>query len=335
MAFSTITTIVGSNAFGNYVDKAIAENSDIMQSGAVEVNGDFAAAIRKNGGFTAQTVTVPSLAEVSGDSSDITDGTAVTESTVAGKLEILPAVAKIKSFGFYDSTTDLTGADPAKTIANSIGKYWARESKKILGASLNGLFGANGVLVSELLLDASTEVLTLDILAAAQNLLGDCQDKLSTIWCHSAIASKLRGLAKSGYVSHPAEGKSLLGEFQGKKVVADDYMAATSGVYPVYLLTAGSLVCSPLNCANEYEAFREPTYSRTTVIGRKRLCVGARGVKFTVPANRTSGANGASNTELGTVTNWTKVLDAKQIGIVKLLVRVEAAAAAPSETPTV
>lgn len=325
MAFSSIADIVGSNAFGSYVDKAIAENSNIIQSGAVEVGGEFAAAIRKNGGHTAQVVTVPSIVEVSGASSDIVDGTPVVETKVTGRAEILPAVAKIKSFGFYDSTIDLTGADPARSIANSIGGYWARESKTFLKAALDGVFGTSGVLANDLLLDASTSVLDLDILAAAQNLLGDCQDKFVAMWCHSHISSKLRGLAKSEYVAHPADGKSLLDEFQGKKVVADDFLAASSGVYPVYLLTAGSLVCSPLNCVNEYEASREAAYSRTTVFARKRLCVGPRGVKFTVPANRAAGANGASNTELSTVGNWTRVHDPKQIGIVKLLVRVAAA----------
>lgn len=329
MAFSTLTDIVGSNAFGAYVNKAIADNSDIIKSGAVDNSGDFASAIARNGGKTSSVVTVPSIADISGDAQDIVDGSAATVNTLTAAREILPAVAKIKSFGFYDSTTDLSSADPAGAIAASVGKYWARQSKRYLAKALEGVFGVSAL--SGKVLDASSSVLDLDVFAAACNLAGDQQDNLAVAWCHSAVASKLRQIGKSAYVSHPADGSALLDEFQGKKIVADDYLAGTSGVYPVYLLAKGALVLNPLFCANEYEAEREAAYSRTSVIVRKRFVVGPRGVAFTVPAGRTSGANGASDTELATAANWSAVVQPADFGIVKLLVRVAAAPAA--DTP--
>ena len=49
-AFTQLTDIVHSDAFGTYVNKDSIEKNPLFSAGLVEADPDFAAAIAKNGG---------------------------------------------------------------------------------------------------------------------------------------------------------------------------------------------------------------------------------------------------------------------------------------------
>lgn len=324
--YTSLSDIVKSEAFGAYVNKDSIEKNPLFEAGLVEADPDFAAAIARNGGTTHQTVTVPNMGDIDGDAVDLVDGNPINSDKLGTSAEILPAIGKAKAIAFYDSTTDLTGADPARRIADRIAPYWARQNKKFTLSTLKGVFGVSGM--SANILDVTGEsdpVLSNDYIQAAFQLLGDNKDRLTTILCHSAVAMKLRAIGTSDYVQNPADGQMRLPAYQGKRILEDDTLAATSGAYPIYILGPGALVMNALPCEKEYEAEREAKYSRSTVYTRKRYVIGPRGVAYTVPDDRAVAANGATTPELETAANWSLVWEPKRIPIVKLVARVAAA----------
>ena len=325
--FTTLDQIVHSDAFGNYVNRDSIEKNPLFQAGLVNADRDFAAAIAKNGGTTHKTVLVPNFADIDGDTQDLVDGTPILSDKLGTDYEELPAIGKAKAIAFYDSTVDLTVADPARRIADRIAPYWARQNKKFLLSALKGALAVDAF--SDNVLDATDAedggVLTNDVVQAAFQLLGDNQDILTTIYCHSAVALKLKNIGTSQYVQNLKDGQMTIDAYQGKRILKDDALAPTSGVYPVYILGPGALVMNALPCENPYETKREADYSRTTVYTRKRYVLGPRGFKYTVPSPRAVVANGATNAELEAKANWGLVWEPKRIPIVKLLCRIAAA----------
>lgn len=322
--YTSLSDIVKSEAFGTYVNKDSIEKNPLFQAGLVEADPDFAAAIARNGGTTHQTVLVPNMADLDGDAQDLVDGTAITSDKLETVAEQLPAIGKAKSFAFYDSTTDLTGADPARRIASQFGAYWSRQNKRFILSALKGAFGVSGM--SDNILDVSGEnnpVLSNDYIQAAFQLLGDNKDILTTILCHSAVALRLKNIGTSEYVQNQKDGEMKIAAYQGKRILEDDHFTADSqGVYPVFILGPGALVMNALPCKKEYEPVREATYSRTSVINRKRYVLGPRGFAYTVPSERAVAANGATNAELENSSNWSLAWEPKSIPLVKLLCKV-------------
>lgn len=325
--FTSLDDIVHSDAFGNYVNRDSIEKNPLFQAGLVNADPDFAAAIAKNGGTTHKTVLVPNFGDIDGDTQDLVDGTAITSEKLDTDWEELPAIGKAKAMAFYDSTVDLTVADPARRIADRVAPYWARQNKKFMLTALKGALAVDDF--SDNVLDATDAedggVLSNDIVQSAFQLLGDNQDILTTIYCHSAVAMKLKNIGTSQYVQNLKDGQMTIDAYQTKRILKDDALAPTNGVYPIYILGPGALVLNTLPCANEYETKREAEFSRTTVYTRKRYVLGPRGFKYTFPGTRAVAANGATNAELETAANWTLVWEPKRIPIVKLLARVAAA----------
>lgn len=325
--FTSLDDIVHSDAFGNYVNRDSIEKNPLFQAGLVNADRDFAAAIAKNGGTTHKTVLVPNFGDIDGDTQDLVDGTAITSEKLDTDWEELPAIGKAKAMAFYDSTVDLTVADPARRIADRVAPYWARQNKKFMLTALKGALAVDDF--SDNVLDATDAedggVLSNDIVQSAFQLLGDNQDILTTIYCHSAVAMKLKNIGTSQYVQNLKDGQMTIDAYQTKRILKDDALAPTNGVYPIYILGPGALVLNALPCANEYETKREAEFSRTTVYTRKRYVLGPRGFKYTFPGTRAVAANGATNAELEAKANWTLVWEPKRIPIVKLLARVAAA----------
>ena len=323
-AFTSLSDIVKSEAFGTYVNKDSIENNPLFQAGLVEADPDFAAAIARNGGKTHQTVQVPNMGDLAGDAQDLVDGVKIESQALSTDSEQLPAIGKAQSFAFYDSSSDLTGADPARRIATRFGAYWSRQNKRFTFQALAGALGASGM--DDNILDVSGEVnpvLSNDYIQAAFQLLGDNKDILTTILCHSAVSLRLKNIGTSEYVQNQKDGEMRIPAYQGKRILEDDFLAPTAqGVYPVFILGPGALVMNALPCENEYEPEREASYSRTKVISRKRYVIGPRGFHYTVPSDRAVAANGATAAELQTAGNWRRVWNAKEIPIVKLLCKV-------------
>ena len=324
MDYTALADIVKSEAFGAYVNKDSIEKNPLFQAGLVEADPDFAAAIARNGGTTHQTVTVPNIGDLEGDAQDLVDSSPIESRKLSTVAEVLPAIGKAQAFAFYDSTADLTGADPARRIAGRLGDYWARQNKRFVLSTLKGAFGVSGM--TDNILDVSGEVdpvLSNDYIQAAFQLLGDNKDRLTTILCHSAVALRMKNIGTSEYVQNQKDGEMRISAYQGKRILEDDTLAPSAqGVYPIYILGPGALVMNALPCENEYGTEREEKYSRTTVYARKRYVVGPRGLAYTVPNERAVAANGATSAELETAANWSLAWEPKRIPLVKLLAKV-------------
>ena len=151
--FTSLDDIVHSDAFGNYVNRDSIEKNPLFQAGLVNADRDFAAAIAKNGGTTHKTVLIPNFGDIDGDTQDLVDGTAITSEKLDTDWEELPAIGKAKAMAFYDSTVDLTVADPARRIADRVAPYWARQNKKFMLTALKGALAVDDF--SDNVLDAT------------------------------------------------------------------------------------------------------------------------------------------------------------------------------------
>lgn len=157
--------------------------------------------------------------------------------------------------------------------------------------------------------------------------LGDRADRLTAVAMHSATEAALRKLDLIDFIPD-SDGKAQLRTFQGRRVVVDDNLPTRAGttdgtVYTTYLFGQGAfakgsckLDSTPLQGGigtEGVEMARVPLDSDTLLINRRRYILHPRGVKFT---SASVAGDSPTNAELETASNWTRVWENKNVGIV-------------------
>lgn len=328
-----------------YSVEQTAEKSELIQSGIIEMNADFAnradvgfdQPAQKGGQFTA----MPFWQDLVGADEVISDTGALTTAKITSAADMAVIHNRAKAWSDNDMVGIIGGSDPATAVGQLSGRYWERRLQASTLSMLAGIFGnasmagnrhdiystTPGVFTSANYLSASTFI-------AAKQKLGDAKDSLTGLIMHSAVEAALEDADLIDFIPESQSGSTTGGTikaFRGHRVILDDTMTVevinSANVYSTFLFGAGAIAYGvgtmnkPIRGAAPgstwgLEFSRETLEGQNIMVQRRRFILHLRGVKWT----GLGGMAGLSptNAELADSTNWARVFENKNVRAVRI-----------------
>jgi hypothetical protein len=211
-------------------------------------------------------------------------------------------------------------------IGDLVAAYWARRFQAILIKTLDGIFGHDDTEMDTNQHDISSnpaakddDVISAKTAVDAIYKLGDSADKLTGFAMHSATVAKL---AKDDLIEYikPSEGAAEVPYFLGKRVVVDDGLPVSSGVYTTYIFGAGAFGWGEGGAPVPTETARDALSGDDILVNRRHFILHPRGVAFRgVQLGDGKGGTNAtpSNDNLADHRNWLRVYESKNVRIVQ------------------
>lgn len=289
----------------------------------------------KEGGTT---VNVPFwVADLSGDMEQIVEGVSLTPGKLTADNQVGVVIHRGKAWTSNDLAGLASGADPMQALAAKVAAYLANQEQKDLLACLNGVFGglaSNTGAAFEALsyIPGTIGSITASTVAAMRSKLGDQGEKLTAIAMHSSpyydllerkavdfvetgdsatiAASSFAGGSFQNAFSSP--GDLRIPYFMGLRVIVDDGIAKDGNNYAVYGFTNGAVGTA------EQQALTTET-DRDIMAGEDAMVVRKHFLHHPLGASWIGGVN-PTRAQLATATNWEKVYQTKNVGIVRATV---------------
>lgn len=317
--YTSISAVLQSQAFKDYVSEAIVAKNNFINSGIAYTSPELSALISND---HSMIVEMPFWKPFSGDSAPMSES-AMDVSAMTGAGQVAVKLLRQKAVGFTDLAQIASGDNLTKVIGNQIVNYWNHEIQKIVISELTGLFANGGALASSHLMNKSNEVISSQAILDAKQLLGDSSDNLTAIVMHSAVKTKLEKLQLIQYVSDATNTAVRFPTYMGYRVIIDDSCPVNNGVYDTYIFGNGAFGIGLGNQAGviEYETARDALSSKEAIITRKALIVHPYGLKY--KGQDITSTSTPTNANLATANKWQKVYENKNIAIVCLRSRIE------------
>jgi len=333
MAQTLVSDVIIPSIFQPYFIERTATKSRLITSGIMEMDAEFAALANRGG----QTVDMPFWSDISGADEVLSDSAALTPAKIAATQDKAAIHNRGKAWSTNDLAKWLSGDDPMAAIADRLVDYWDRTRQATLLSTLKGVF-----LASDSSMDGNVHAIhhtsggapatvaatsfTGDTFIDARQLLGDSGGELSAVICHSAVEASLRKLDLIDLVI-PSDGGKPISMFQGLRLIVDDTCPFetidSSVVYTSYIFGQGAIalgfadINTPIEGGHGTEAleFARTALNHTNLlIQRLRFVMHPRGVKW---LDASVAGHSATNAELETSTNWSRVFEAKNVRIVQ------------------
>jgi len=279
-------------------------------------------------------------ANLSGDLEVLTDSSSLTPGKITADKQIAVVLHRGRAFEARDLAALAAGADPMAAIGQKMGAYLANQQQADLLKTLEGVFGAltggDSPAFSDLRFDTSgATALGPRQVAKARAILGDQGDKLTTVAMHSAcyydlverkaidyvLSSEIAGGISVDSAQPDAFAGSVAASFgdvrvpsyMGMRVIVDDNITNSGGNYACYFFTPGA-VASGEQAALRTEVDRDILAKSDAMSVDMHYIFHPVGAKYAVTTVNPTRA------QLATVTNWSKVFETKNVGIVRATV---------------
>jgi hypothetical protein len=277
-------------------------------------------------------------ANLTGDFEVLSDSTSLTPDKISTDKQVGVIVHRGRAYEARDLAALAAGSDPMAAIGQKLGAYIAHQRQKDMISCLQGVFGSLNANTSasaffDLTIDSESgdtpTALSPRHIAQARAILGDQGEKLTTICMHSKVFYDLverravdyvaagdtnAGATASGGSIAAAYGEVSVPTYMGLRViVSDDVETAGSGgttEYATYLFTQGS-VASGEQAGTDIETDRDILAKSDAMSVDLHYCYHPVGAKWNVQTPN------PDRTTLATATNWAKVYETKNIGIVR------------------
>lgn len=312
MAYTKLSDMLVPDVWAQYVIERTSELSDVWQSGILsDVNSqiEFPSA--------GSTVNLPFFQDLSGADEVLDDTGNLTVNNVSTSKDVAVILRRAKVFGSSDLAGDLAGSDPMRVIGDRFAAYWSRQMQKALIETLNGAVAQVSENVSDIsALSGAASNFDGEAFLDATGKLGDHQDRLTAIAIHSATYTSMKKQDLIDFIPD-SQGRPTIPTYMGKRVIVDDGMPVTSGVYTSYIFAEGAIAYAEGMPKVPAEADREPLTNGGSeyLVNRRYFILHPRGIKWD-PGSGVPSAQSPSNTELAG-SNWTKVYEAQNIRIVQ------------------
>ena len=313
MAVTKIQNVIVPDVFNPYVVEKTAELSALFQSGIIRPDAALDT-LAKTGGTLLQ---MPFWTDLTGADEVLSDAAALTPQNIAASKDIARLHARGKAWGVNDLAKALSGDDPMAQIGNLVADYWARRFQALLISTLTGVFAAASMSGNVHNISAITgaDAFTGSTFIDAAHKLGDAESKLTAVMVHSLVFATMRKQNLIEFIPN-SEGVYNIPTYLGKRVIVDDSMPVTSGVYTTYLFGEGAIGYGEGEAPVPTETDRDSLAGEEYLINRRHFIMHPRGVKW----NETSVAGEfPTNAECEAAANWTRVYSNKNIRIVKFV----------------
>jgi hypothetical protein len=315
MPKTQIADIIVPELFAPYVIKRTMELSALITSGIAVDNPQLNELVTSGG----KLLNIPFWKPLTGEDEVLSDSVALTPDKISADADVAALLIRGRAWSANELAGALAGSDPMAAIGEQVAAYWARREQATLISILNGVFavtladshvndisggeGAAGIINAGAILDT-------------KQLLGDAADQLTALAVHSAVFTLLQKQNLIVYVPN-SRGEVNLPTYLGYKVVVDDSLPNSGGVYSTYLFGSGAIgrgEGTPVSLT-PVETDRDSLASDDILINRRAFVLHPFGVKFT---NYSVAGATPTNAELATGTNWQQVYEDKAIGLALL-----------------
>lgn len=317
MATTKLADIIVPEIFDPYVAETFPKLSAFWSSGVVrDVTGDVA---NQTGGSVIEMPFWKPLA--AGNSVLVDTGNISPQKHTTAKASA-PILNRYEAWERSDLSAILAGSDPLTALGDQVARVEADAKQAALISSCVGALvtaGANPLLLDISSLSGAAAVVDADSFLDAEQLLGDAKSKLAAVAIHSATETKLRKQNLIAYII-PSEGGEPIPFYNGKRVIIDDSLPASGGVYTSFLFAAGAIGYANVPSAGliETESERQALVNggQETLVRRMRYVIHPNGFQWTpLSGQPAAGHAGPTNAELDN-DNWTQVYETKNCGIV-------------------
>ena len=307
-----IADVIVPEVFNPYVVQKTAELSAFAQAGVISTDPAFDALATAGG----KLINMPFWSDLTGDDEVLSDSTPLTPGKITAGQDVATLLMRGRAWKANDLATALSGSDPMAAIGDLVAAYWARQEQKTLINTLKGVFLAASMAGNKSDISGAVDPAVAEFTAStfidAAYKLGDAESKLTAIAMHSATFASLRKQNLIDYV-FDSDNKPIA-TYMEKRVIVDDGMPVSVGVYSTYLFGAGAIAKGNGAAPVPTETDRDSLQGDDILINRQHFILHPRGVAF--QAASVAGSS-ATNAELATAANWIRAYENKNIRIVE------------------
>ena len=323
------------DVFTDYIQEADPVHTSIINSGVLRVSPEISAVLTdKNNVFT-----VPNYSPLSGEAKNYDGATDNTPVEVSSKKQTGMAFRRMAAWKDQDFTRELTGADPLGDVARKVAYYQQKNNQKDLLSIIDGVLSVDAMSSHVKDITASKgssstatpkaeNRLSADtFLDAAQEALGDNFDDLTMVAMHSRVYTNLMKLQLVNNIGTTPDAYSRgvqFGLLLNKYLVMVDDSLTTgtkdgAATYTTYLLGEGSIATARnvrIDRPNYVNYDPESKGGVNKLYTKWGMAMHPLGMSLDVSK---IAKNSPTRVELGTKANWTKVWDAKNIKLAKIV----------------
>lgn len=329
-----LSDIIVPDIWDPYISERSTYKNQFINSGIIQSVPNLQG-ISEGGHF----VNVPFwVANLDGDLEVMTDSTSFTPGKLTADSQVGVVLHRGRAWASRDLAALAAGADPMAAIAERVSDYIANQQQKELLKILEGAFGGlasnTGAALEELSYIPGSGSLTAGVVAKMRSLLGDHGDKLTALAIHSAVYYDLQERKLVDFVAtgdanavpnSSFTGQSYQGAFGGPgtenvpffcglRLVVDDDITNDGTNYAVYGFTGGSIGQA------EQQGQRTET-DRDILAKEDAMAIDMHWLYHPMGLSWTSqNLVNPNRDQLATISNWSKVYQTKNIGIVRATV---------------
>ena len=346
---TTLADIIVPEVFADSIIEETTLRDSFLQSGVLAPLPQLNLSSTNGGNF----VNIPFYkANLQGNYSRLDDSSSLTPNKIEQNSQIGVVLTSGDAFSARQLAGQKIGSnspDPITAIRQKLGAYINNEKQKDLYSCLQGAFGSltansSSSALFDLTIDSESgdtpTALGAGTVAKAQSLLGDQGDKLTTIAMHSKVFYALKERKALDYVTNTearlstaATGASTINafggssanafgdvsvpQFMGMNIIVSDYIpksgSGASTEYAVYFFSQGSVATGEQSAL--VTKVDEAVLAFEDVVSFKHAYIyHPISIKWAVTTTN------PTRTQLEVASNWAKVYETKNIGIVRATV---------------
>jgi hypothetical protein len=327
-----IADVVVPSIFTPYVQQITEEKSRLVQSGIMSVD-PAVSALLAGGGLTFN---VPSFKDLDNDDENISTDDETSDATpnkIGTATEVAVRLNRNQSWSSMDLTAALAGADPMAAIASRVGEYWARRLQAAAIATMKGVLLDNTANFSG---DYTNDISGASFVAGVTDFsaeafldaavtMGDSQEDLVGVIIHSVVYNRMQKNNLIDFIPD-SQGNITIPTFLGRRVIVDDGMPVTAGVYDSWLFGPGAMRLGMASPDTPTEVDRKPAAGdgggQDVLHSRVQWAIHPVGHAYTGTAPNGGPSNAATTNNLAIATSWNRVFsERKQIKFARLITR--------------
>lgn len=324
MAITTYSNMqIVPEKFTAYTLDRTTEKSALVRSGIATAD-NIAAQLINGTPAGGRFITMPHFDYLTGDD-DVFSESDVSVSNITTGSCTATLLMRQKAWGATDLSRVLGGADPMAAICNLVSDWWLEKEQAIYLSILKGLLDPDsGALKDHVnnISGGSGEAAYISVGSAldTKQALGDHAASLGMVFMHSAVYTYLQ---KNQQITseYDSDLKINIDYYLGYRVIVDDGMPVSAGVYTTYFLGAGALIRQD-GTPNGFvgtETDRDKLGAKDYLINRRCMVIHPRGLSWNVNATYPEGIYYPTNAMLATPGNWSLITDHKKVPIAALV----------------
>ncbi|WP_312450071.1 hypothetical protein [Stutzerimonas nitrititolerans] len=332
-----LSDVVFRDELRDYINVTSVEQTAFFSSGILVQNNDMSQLLAS----PSNTFTIPWWVDLdasveSNYSNDVYTDIATPLSVATSSMQARAAYLN-EGWNAMNLVKNITKQDPLEYVGSRLMSYWQKVAQRRTIATAVGLYNdnvaGNG---GDMVVDAGGPITAAAIIQARATMGDYGGSTLGVIAMHSAVHAELQILNLIDFTPI-ADQIPEFGRYQGMRVVVDDGMPVIAGTPNKYLsiiFRPGAIGYAEQQPAGEdgLEYVREPERGNgggaETLWSRRNFVIHPLGYAFTSTTITGNGTEtrpaSASWADLALATNWTRMLDRKQVPIAFVLSSVAA-----------